>query len=98
MTTINIPPSPTLDQDLVVPSLKYAYQFASSPLLAAPLQQQQQQQQPTGGSGSDAGDDAAAPRHLRDILLFFRGDVGKHRLEHYRCGRGGSSTAGLREL
>ena len=85
------PPSPI--QDLVIPSLKYSFQFSSSPLLAAPLVLPQTSVAASAasaaaqeGSSSPTGATGAAAVRPRDIFAFFRGDVGKHRLPVYRYG------------
>ena len=78
-------------QDLVIPSLKYSFQFSSSPLLAAPLVLPQTSSAASSGttgesSVASSGAAGAAAARPRDIFAFFRGDVGKHRLPVYRCG------------
>ena len=87
------PPSPSPIQDLVIPSLKYSFQFSSSPLLAAPLVLPQTSVAASAssaaareGSSSPTGATGAAAVRPRDIFAFFRGDVGKHRLPVYRYG------------
>lgn len=82
-------------KDLVIPALKFPAHFSSSPLLAAPHQLPTQQTDTTAsntGSAPESGYRAsrfasvAFRRSRRDILAFFRGDVGKHRLPHYSRG------------
>jgi len=80
-------------QDLVIPSLKHAHHFKHSPLLAAPLPTLRPTASIPGATGAAVG---AAQSLRRDILLFFRGDVGKHRLPIYRCGLAALSRSFVR--
>eukprot|EP00798_Chlamydomonas_sp_ICE-L_P015005 gene15005-21073_t len=60
----------TPGKDLVIPALKFPHHFSKSPLLG----------HPPPGEGPNTTKDG------RDILMFFRGDVGEHRLEMYSRG------------
>ena len=53
------------------------YHYSASRLLGAPVPKPKDPIKPLNGSSGPRQDG-------RDILLFFRGDVGKFRLTHYR--------------